>query len=213
MMASGAYFYIRVQPQNRASLPCFVGSQGLSSGPERFFKQSLEEFFSETGLPEYFILGNQYDQAHLAGPPTVLPSGTRAGQRATCSTTLPGTPDLRLASKASRPCSNGNTSPTMDLSSPASIRRASSASAARSGSTTKKTPRAPGRPASSNGDTTETSTPPGLTTAQDRSRISPPPGRRPFRLRPPRPRSPGDRCPRTRPPRARLRGLPPKPAP
>src|SRR5215208_5817060 len=41
-----------------------------------------------------------------------LPSGTRAGQRATCSTTLPGTPDLRLASKASRPCSNGNTSPT-----------------------------------------------------------------------------------------------------
>ena len=114
------------------------------------------------------------DQAHLAGPPTVLPSGTRAGQRATCSTTLPGTPDLRLASKASRPCSNGNTSPTMDLSSPASIRRASSASAARSGSTTKKTPRAQGRPASSGGDTTETSTPPGLTTAQDRSRISPP---------------------------------------
>src|SRR5215203_3465079 len=48
MMASGAYFFIGVQPQKRASLPCFVGSQGLSSGPERFFKQSLEEFFSET---------------------------------------------------------------------------------------------------------------------------------------------------------------------
>src|SRR5215203_7294233 len=42
MMASGAYFFIGVQPHNRASLPCFVGSQGLSSGPERFFKQSLE---------------------------------------------------------------------------------------------------------------------------------------------------------------------------
>src|SRR5215211_5627632 len=39
--ASGAYFFIGVQPQNRASLPCFVGSQELSSGPEGFFKQSL----------------------------------------------------------------------------------------------------------------------------------------------------------------------------
>src|SRR5215216_223691 len=60
MMASGAYFFIGVQPQNRASLPCFVGSQGLSSGPERFFKQSLEEFFSETGLPVNHILGSPY---------------------------------------------------------------------------------------------------------------------------------------------------------
>src|SRR5215217_624229 len=59
-------------------------------------------------------------------------SGRRAGQCATRSTTLPSTPDLRLASKASRPRSNGNTSPTMDLSSPASIRRASSVSAAQS---------------------------------------------------------------------------------
>src|SRR5215218_6833071 len=101
-------------------------------------------------------------------------SGRRAGQCATRSTTLPGTPDLRLASKASRPRSNGNTSPTMDLSSPASIRRASSASAARSGSTTKKTPPAPGRPASSGGSTTETSTPPDLRSAQERRRISPP---------------------------------------
>src|SRR5215213_6359551 len=46
MIASGAYFYVGVQPQNRASLPCFVGSQGLSSGPERFFKQSLKLDFS-----------------------------------------------------------------------------------------------------------------------------------------------------------------------
>src|SRR5829696_8483789 len=101
-------------------------------------------------------------------------SGRRAGQCATRSTTLPGTPDLRLASKASRPRSNGNTSPTMDLSSPASIRRASSVSAARSGSTTKKTPPVLGRPASSGGSTTETSTPPGLRSAQERRRISPP---------------------------------------
>src|SRR5215212_12167319 len=58
MMASGAYFYVGVQPQNRASLPCFVGSQGLSSGLERFFKQSLEPKFSATQLTANPVLGN-----------------------------------------------------------------------------------------------------------------------------------------------------------
>src|SRR5215207_9998288 len=38
MMASGAYFFIGVQPQKRASLPCFAGSQGLSSGPREIFQ-------------------------------------------------------------------------------------------------------------------------------------------------------------------------------
>src|SRR5215212_12130392 len=30
--------FIDVQPQNRASLPCFAGSQGLSSGPREIFQ-------------------------------------------------------------------------------------------------------------------------------------------------------------------------------
>ncbi len=58
----------------------------------------------------------------------------QAGQRATRSTTLPGTPPLRLASKACWPRSKGNTSPTTGLTAPVSIRRASSASVGLSGS-------------------------------------------------------------------------------
>src|SRR5215204_7474197 len=57
MMASGAYFYIGVQPQKRASLPCFVGSQGLSSGSERFFKQS-ESTYSRKLASTKNLLGN-----------------------------------------------------------------------------------------------------------------------------------------------------------
>ena len=93
-----------------------------------------------------------------------------------------------------RPCSNGT--PRDDGPQfAASIRRASSASAARSGSTTKKTPRAPGRPASSSGIRRRPA-PSRLTTAQDAAPGSPrPPGRRPHRLRRSTSSKPGDRCP------------------
>src|SRR5215212_1071049 len=68
MMASGAYFYVGVQPQNRASLPCFVGSQGLSSGQERFFKQSLAEARS----PRRSLLGFSVNKGNGQ-----VPCGTR----------------------------------------------------------------------------------------------------------------------------------------
>src|SRR5215208_717783 len=159
------------QPRQRTMVPSYDGAQLLHLVDHPAFQHLAQTRDTLLRAME------RRDAQGLAPCPANRPcgcSGRRAGQCATRSTALPGTPDLRLASKASRPRSNGNTSPTMDLSSPASIRRASSASAARSGSTTKKTPPAPGRPASSGGSTTETSTPPDLRSAQERCRISPP---------------------------------------
>src|SRR5215216_1312023 len=47
--------FIDVQPQNRASLPCFAGSQGLSSGPREIFQTvSLGDSVNKSG-PEHVL--------------------------------------------------------------------------------------------------------------------------------------------------------------
>src|SRR5215210_8575577 len=106
------------QPRQRTMMPSYDGAQLPHLVDHPAFQHLAQTRDTLLRAME------RRDAQGLAPCPANRPcgcSGRRAGQCATRSTTLPGTPDLRLASKASRPRSNGNTSLTMDLSSPASI--------------------------------------------------------------------------------------------